>query len=104
MNFKKPPSCYDSAREREALLSGLNSNPSFPENVEWGQPAPIKNKQPEVWNIVKEDMEKRNSFGKRKYGTPLQPFNGRDALRDAYEEALDLCVYLRTAIYEKDGK
>ena len=35
---------------------------------------------------------------------PLQAFNGRDSLKDAYEEALDLCVYLRTAIYEKDGK
>lgn len=54
--------------------------------------------------LVKQDMLKRNAFGIEKYGTPLQGFNGRDALKDAYEEALDLCVYLRTAIYERDGK
>ena len=39
-----------------------------------------------------------------KYGVGLQPHNGRDVLRDAYEEALDLCVYLRQAIFERDGK
>jgi len=33
----------------------------------------------------------------------LVPHNGRDALRDAYEEALDLCQYLRQALYERDG-
>ena len=27
-----------------------------------------------------------------------------DALRDAYEEALDLAVYLRQALFEKDGR
>ena len=66
------------------------------------QPAPQKNEHPAIWVLVKEEMLKRNAFGIAKYGTPLQPFNGRDALKDAYEEALDLCVYLRTAIYERD--
>lgn len=32
----------------------------------------------------------------------LQPHNGRDALRDAYEESLDLVCYLRQAIEERD--
>lgn len=41
--------------------------------------------------------------GRRKYGTPLQAHNGRDPLVDAYQEALDLCVYLRQAIAERDG-
>lgn len=68
------------------------------------QPAPIPNEHPAVWVLVKEDMLKRNAFGVAKYGTPLQGFNGRDALKDAYEEALDLCVYLRTALYERDKK
>jgi hypothetical protein len=49
-------------------------------------------------------MKRRNEFGEFKYGTPLQAHNGRDALKDAYEEALDLCVYLRQALYERDGK
>lgn len=66
------------------------------------QVAPIKNTEPEVWALVQKDMEARNQFGKDKYGVALQPFNGRDVLQDAYEEALDLCVYLRQAIYERD--
>lgn len=68
------------------------------------QPAPVPNDKPAVWQLVKKDMLARNAFGLAKYGTPLQPFNGRDALKDAYEEALDLCVYLRTALYERDCK
>jgi len=68
------------------------------------QPAPTPNDHPAVWPLVVDDMQKRNDLGKAKYGTPLQPFNGRDVLRDAYEEALDLAVYLRQAIYERDSK
>jgi hypothetical protein len=36
----------------------------------------------------------RYLFGFETYGTPLQTFNGRDALQDAMEEALDACQYL----------
>ena len=43
-------------------------------------------------------------FGARKYGVRHQANNGRDQLRDAYEEALDLVCYLRAAIYERDGE
>lgn len=68
------------------------------------QPEPIANDNPPVWLLVKRDMLRRNAFGVEKYGVPLQANNGRDALKDAYEEALDLCAYLRQAIYERDGK
>ena len=68
------------------------------------QPAPTPNTYPAVWPLVMVDMAGRDKLGRERYGTPLQPHNGRDALRDAYEEALDLAVYLRTAIYERDGK
>lgn len=66
------------------------------------QPAPIPNSFPPVWGLVIEDMENRDKLGEHRYGTKLQPFNGRDALRDAYDESLDLCVYLRCALYERD--
>lgn len=56
---------------------------------------------PAVWDLVLADMAARDAEGRRKYGTPLQPGNGRDALVDAYQEALDLVVYLRQAIYER---
>src|SRR5689334_1433182 len=63
------------------------------------QPDPIKNDLPAVWDLVLKDMADRDYTGLRRYNTRLQPHNGRDALRDAYEEALDLAVYLRQAIY-----
>lgn len=60
--------------------------------------------KPAVWDLVLSDMRARDRLGRRRYGFPLRPNNGRDALRDAYEEALDLCVYLRQAIHERDGR
>lgn len=68
------------------------------------QPAPTPNAHPPTWPLVMVDMASRDNLGRQRYGTPLQPHNGRDTLRDAYEEALDLAVYLRTALYERDGK
>lgn len=49
------------------------------------------------------DMAARKRVGIERYGMPLQAFNGRDALIDAYQEALDLCCYLRQAIEERTG-
>jgi hypothetical protein len=65
------------------------------------QPAPTHNALTPVWDLVIQDMQERNQVGIQRYGTPLQPFNGRDALVDAYQEALDLAVYLRQAIAER---
>jgi len=67
------------------------------------QPAPIVNDGPCIQDLVIQDMEGRKAVGLKRYGTLLQPFNGRDALRDAYEEALDLAQYLRQAIEERDA-
>lgn len=66
------------------------------------QPVPKKNTYPEVYPLLIEDLETRYKIGMQRYGKALQPFNGRDALRDAYEEAIDLAFYLRQAIYERD--
>uniref|UniRef100_A0A6H1ZJW2 Uncharacterized protein n=1 Tax=viral metagenome TaxID=1070528 RepID=A0A6H1ZJW2_9ZZZZ len=68
------------------------------------EPLPVTNQMPAVWGLVIDDMKERKRIGREKYGTHLQPFNGRDALVDAYQEALDLAVYLRQAIYERDLK
>ena len=68
------------------------------------QPDPKPNDLPAAWDLVMADMKARDLVGRQRYGVPLQPHNGRDTLRDAYEEALDLCVYLRSALYERDGK
>jgi hypothetical protein len=68
------------------------------------QPPPSHNLGPAVWDLVVIDMRDRDKSGQLKYGTRLQAHNGRDALTDAYQEALDLAVYLRQAIYERDGR
>jgi len=68
------------------------------------EPNPVINENIPVWELVIKDMQARDLFGRHKYGIPLQPFNGRDALKDAYQEALDLCVYLRQALYERDER
>lgn len=68
------------------------------------QPAPVKTSQPAAWDLVMDDMRARDNFGFQKYGTRLQADNGRDSLVDAYQEALDLAVYLRNEIYRRDGK
>ena len=65
------------------------------------QPPPVPNTGRPVWNLVIADMRDRDALGRARYGTPLQTHNGRDALVDAYQEALDLVVYLRQAIEER---
>lgn len=67
------------------------------------QPPPVPNDRPPVWAAVIADMHARDATGRARYGVPLQPHNGRDALRDAYEEALDLAVYLKQALLERGG-
>lgn len=51
---------------------------------------------------VIKDMQNRFEFGMQKYGKPCKPFDGEDYLQHAYEEAMDLCVYLKTKMMERD--
>ena len=67
------------------------------------QPPPIPNDGPDIQSMVIDDLTARRLVGIERYGTALQAHNGRDALRDAYEEALDLACYLRQAIAERDS-
>ncbi|TAL44617.1 MAG: hypothetical protein EPN91_04075 [Salinibacterium sp.] len=64
------------------------------------QPPP-KATEGDIWRAVITDMEQRRETGISRYGTPLQAHNGRDAVVDAYQEALDLAVYLRQEIVER---
>jgi hypothetical protein len=66
------------------------------------QPQPTRTGGPIIHDLVIDDLRTRLAVGIQRYGTGLQAHNGRDALRDAYEEALDLAVYLRQAIAERD--
>lgn len=68
------------------------------------QPDPVPNASRPVWELVIEDMRARDHAGRARYNIPLQAGNGRDALTDAYEEALDLCVYLRQVLAERAAR
>jgi hypothetical protein len=70
---------------------------------ETNQPLPKEVDGPSMHDKLVEDILARKEFGLRKYGQPLRANNGRDTLRDAYEEVLDLAVYLRTLIAERDS-
>lgn len=59
------------------------------------QPAPTPNDRPSVHDKAIEVIRRRKEFGLKKYGTFLQPFNGRPALSDAIEEVADLHCYLQ---------
>lgn len=56
----------------------------------------------DVFAMVRADLDERERIGYATYGGPLRTFNGRNALRDAYEEALDQAMYLRQAIDERE--
>lgn len=83
------------------------------------QPPPVATTGPAIWPMViadvrrmatrtddatvvavVADMAERDAVGRARYGVPLQAHNGRDAAVDAYQEALDACVYLRQGIEE----
>jgi hypothetical protein len=66
------------------------------------QPMPTASTHPIAHEEVAKDLNARLRIGIERYGQPLRPFNGRKPLRDAYEEALDLCVYLWCAMYEEE--
>lgn len=48
-----------------------------------------------IQELVRIDLVHRE-----KTGTTLHAYNGREAILDAYEDALDLCCYLRQVIEE----
>ena len=64
------------------------------------QPAPKGSGNP-ILGMVLADLTNRALEGKEKYGEPLLAHNGRNPLWDAYQEALDLAMYLRQAIEEQ---
>ena len=73
----------------------------MPDPIVADQPPPTPTPGRPIWDLVIDDMRDRDRVGRERYGTPLQVGNGRDPLVDAYQEALDLAVYLRQAIEER---
>lgn len=65
------------------------------------EPAPQPNDWPTVHDIAASALLQRKAWGVQKYGTPLQPFNGRNALVDAFQEMLDGAAYVQQALIEQ---
>ena len=71
------------------------------------EPAPTAGAGPELWPLVIarhgnrpafcRAAAERHAFGITKYSCGLRAFNGRNALIDGLQEALDLVVYLEQA-------
>ncbi len=74
------------------------------DNLSDAEPPPKQSDSPPMWDLVVDDMKERDRIGEKKYGRRLQAHNGRDPLIDAFQEHLDLIVYLRQAIFEKLGR
>lgn len=84
-------------KNRDKHTSKGEKNPAI-----YAQPFP-KSEQIDVWPLVIKDMADRDRLGRAKYGIPLRIHNGRDALVDAYQEVLDLSVYMRQEIEERQA-
>jgi hypothetical protein len=68
------------------------------------QSMPIPNEWPDVQSAVMLDIDARRNLGIKRYGTALQPYNGRDALLDLYEELLDAAMYCKQLLLERHEK
>ena len=67
------------------------------------QPLPNKSEGPDITSLVRDDLELRAQKGEETYGQRLRPHIGRNALLDAYQEALDLSVYLKQRMVEEEA-
>lgn len=83
-------------------LEALPTPPGLRPIREGDQNYPTKNELPSMHDQAQEDLESRKRLGIQRYGVALQPANGRDAVRDAYEEALDGAAYGAQAVWEQE--
>lgn len=70
---------------------------------EGDQDLPLANNKPVAHDLVIQDLLARKAVGIQRYGQGLQPFNGRDTLRDMYEETLDMAAYFRALLMMRDA-
>lgn len=71
------------------------------------EPQPVRTgeaSQVEVFPVIHKDLFEREAYGREEYGGPLVTNDGRDNDWDAYQEALDLVVYLRKGLLEREAE
>jgi hypothetical protein len=94
MNWIREIVCHDAIRGAK-----MRREPADPATTQ--QQAPVPTDSPSMHDLVIEDVLKRKAMGLEKYKVLLQAHNGRRPLWDAYQEVLDLAVYLRQEIEER---
>lgn len=87
--------------ECHAFPSPIHQLPSRAGREGDSQPLPTPNEAPDVQSAVIADIERRREVGISRYGTALQPHNGRNALLDLYEELLDAAMYVKQRLIEE---
>lgn len=65
------------------------------------QSLPEPNDRPVMHEVLIDLIQKRLAIGVERYGTGLQPMNGRDSFRDLVEELVDATVYTLQIRHEK---
>lgn len=65
------------------------------------QRLPEPNQRPVMHDVLTDLVQKRLAIGVERYGTGLQPLNGRDAYRDLVEELVDAAVYTLQIQHER---
>jgi hypothetical protein len=60
--------------------------------------------QRDVYPVLARMLAERVRVGEERYGTRLTTNNDRSALRDAWEEAVDLTFYLTQALMEEEER
>lgn len=78
-------------------LSGRCSH----EMEHWPLDTPLPAACQPAWELVAEDLRVRDAIGRRRYGRALTSDTPVDLLVYAYEEALDLVIYLRAEIEKR---
>ena len=61
----------------------------------------------DIAKIVQEDIEARAQLGEKKYGGRLEVGSRNNMispLQNAYEEVLDLALYLKQELLDRDGR
>lgn len=85
----------------EPFVSVEDAHECKAEHAATSKQSPPKGSGNPILGMVLADLTNRALEGKAKYGEPLKAHNGRNALWDAYQEALDLAMYLRQLIQEQ---
>jgi len=65
-------------------------------------PDRTRDNQVEVFPLIHEDLNEREELGRRLYHGPLVTNDGRKNMWDTYQESLDLAVYLRKEVIERE--